>query len=57
MQLSESALLLRLYSLKYNVLVSCAFVTLEQFQPKNNAFLRNIRQEGIAVWHLSNKGC
>jgi DNA polymerase sigma len=35
--------------LKHNVVISCAFVTLEQFQQGNNAFFRNVRQEGIAV--------
>jgi uncharacterized protein len=35
--------------LEYNVLISCAFTTHEQFQHHNNAFFRNIRQEGLSV--------
>lgn len=35
--------------LKHNIVISCAFVTLEQFKQGNNAFFRNIHQEGIAV--------
>jgi len=32
-----------------NVLISCAFTTDEQFRHHNNAFFRNIRQEGLAI--------
>lgn len=35
--------------LEYNVLISCAFTTYEQFQHYNNAFFRNIRREGLPV--------
>jgi uncharacterized protein len=35
--------------LEYNVLISCAFATDEQFNHHNNAFFRNIRQEGLAI--------
>ena len=35
--------------LEYNVLISCAFTTYEQFHHHNNAFFRNIRQEGLAI--------
>ncbi|MDB9513044.1 hypothetical protein PN499_17780 [Kamptonema animale CS-326] len=35
--------------LEYNVLISCAFATDEQFHHYNNAFFRNIRQEGLAI--------
>jgi predicted nucleotidyltransferase len=35
--------------LEYNVLISCAFATYEQFHHHNNAFFRNIRQEGLAI--------
>lgn len=35
--------------LKHNVVISCAFVTPEQFQQGNNGFLRNVRREGITV--------
>ncbi len=35
--------------LEYNVLISCAFTTDEQFRHYNNAFFRNIRQEGLAI--------
>ena len=33
--------------LEYNVLISCAFATNEQYYHHNNAFFRNIRQEGL----------
>lgn len=35
--------------LEHNVVIGCAFVTLEQFQQVNSAFFRNVRREGIAV--------
>ncbi|KYC42398.1 nucleotidyltransferase [Scytonema hofmannii PCC 7110] len=35
--------------LKYNVLVTCAFVESERFQHENGGFFRNVRREGIAV--------
>lgn len=35
--------------LEHNVLISCAFTTYEQFNHHNNAFFRNIRQEGLAI--------
>jgi uncharacterized protein len=35
--------------LKYNTLVSCVFMSDEQFQRRNTPLLLNIRQEGIAV--------
>ncbi len=35
--------------LEHNVLISCAFATDEQFQYQNNAFFRNVRQEGLAI--------
>ena len=35
--------------LEYNVLISCAFATYEKFHHHNNAFFRNIRQEGLAI--------
>lgn len=35
--------------LEYNVLISCAFATYEQFHQHNNGFFRNIRQEGLAI--------
>ena len=35
--------------LEYNVLISCAFATSEQFQHRNSGFFRNIRAEGVAV--------
>lgn len=35
--------------LEHNVVISCAFVTLEQFQQANSAFFRNVRLEGISV--------
>ncbi len=35
--------------LEYNVLISCAFATDEQFHQDNNGFFRNIRQEGLAI--------
>ena len=35
--------------LEYNVLISCAFATDEQFHQHNNGFFRNIRQEGLAI--------
>jgi predicted nucleotidyltransferase len=35
--------------LEYNVLISCAFATNEQFQHHNSGFFRNVRAEGIAV--------
>ena len=35
--------------LEYNVLISCAFTTYDQFHHHNNAFFRNIRQEGLAI--------
>lgn len=35
--------------LKHNVVIGCAFVTREQFQQGDNAFFRNVQQEGIAV--------
>lgn len=35
--------------LEYNVLISCAFATWEQFQHHNTGFFRNIRTEGVAV--------
>ncbi len=35
--------------LEYNVLISCAFTTDEQLNHHNNAFFRNIHQEGLAI--------
>jgi predicted nucleotidyltransferase len=35
--------------LEYNVLISCAFATSEQFQHRNSGFFRNVRAEGVAV--------
>jgi len=35
--------------LEYNVLISCAFTTDQQFYHHNNAFFRNIRQEGLTI--------
>lgn len=35
--------------LEYNVLISCAFATREQFQQRNTGFFRNIRREGVAL--------
>lgn len=35
--------------LEHNVVIGCAFVTLEQFQQGNSAFFGNVRREGIAV--------
>lgn len=35
--------------LEYNVLISCAFTTDEQFHHHNNAFFRNIRREGLPI--------
>ncbi|HBB32262.1 MAG TPA: nucleotidyltransferase [Cyanobacteria bacterium UBA8803] len=35
--------------LEYNVLISCAFATREQFQQHNSGFFRNIRREGVAI--------
>jgi uncharacterized protein len=35
--------------LEYNVLISCAFTTNDQFHHHNNGFFRNIRQEGLAI--------
>lgn len=35
--------------LEHNVVISCAFVTLKQFQQRNSAFFRNVRLEGISV--------
>ncbi|NJK69672.1 MAG: nucleotidyltransferase domain-containing protein [Microcoleus sp. SU_5_3] len=35
--------------LEYNVLISCAFATNEQFHHHNNGFFRNIRREGLAI--------
>lgn len=35
--------------LEYNVLISCAFATDEQFSQHNNGFFRNIRLEGLAI--------
>lgn len=35
--------------LKYNVLISCAFVSRERFQQENGGFFRNVRREGMTV--------
>lgn len=35
--------------LEYNVLISCAFATSEQFQHRNSGFFRNVRAEGVVV--------
>ncbi len=35
--------------LEYNVLISCAFTTSDLLHNYNNAFFRNIRQEGLAI--------
>ncbi|MGK7954987.1 MAG: nucleotidyltransferase domain-containing protein [Crocosphaera sp.] len=35
--------------LEYNVLISCAFASSEQFQHRNSGFFRNVRAEGITV--------
>ncbi|NEQ40186.1 MAG: nucleotidyltransferase domain-containing protein [Okeania sp. SIO3I5] len=35
--------------LEYNVLISCAFATSEQFQHHNSRFFRNVRAEGITL--------
>lgn len=35
--------------LEYNVLISCAFATSDLLHHYNNAFFRNIRQEGLAI--------
>lgn len=35
--------------LEHNVVISCAFVTLEKFQQGNSAFFRNVHLEGISV--------
>jgi predicted nucleotidyltransferase len=35
--------------LKYNVLISCAFVSRERFQQEKGGFFRNVRREGVAV--------
>jgi uncharacterized protein len=35
--------------LKYNTLISCIFMSDEQFQRSNSPLLLNIRREGIAV--------
>ncbi|MEB3277695.1 MAG: nucleotidyltransferase domain-containing protein [Lyngbya sp.] len=36
-------------SLKYNVLISCNFVSENQYQNEQGGFFRNIRHEGIAL--------
>jgi uncharacterized protein len=35
--------------LNYNTLVSCVFMSSEQFQQSNTPLLLNVRQEGIAI--------
>jgi uncharacterized protein len=35
--------------LKYAVLISCAFVSIERFQHVNSPFFLNVRREGILV--------
>lgn len=35
--------------LEHNVVISCAFVTLEQFQQRNSAFFHNVCLDGICV--------
>lgn len=35
--------------LKYNVLVSCAFVGSDRFRQEEGGFFRNVRREGIVV--------
>ena len=35
--------------LEYNVVIACAFTTLEELQQRNSGFFRNVRREGIAV--------
>lgn len=35
--------------LEHNVVISCAFVTLEQLKQGNSAFFRNVHLEGICV--------
>ena len=35
--------------LKYDVLISCAFVSTERFQHVNSPFFLNVRREGIPV--------
>lgn len=41
--------------LEYDVVITCFFTTLEQFNTKNNAFFRNIRKEGIVLWWKNKK--
>ncbi len=36
-------------SLQQNIVISCAFVSLEQFQHENRSFFRNVRREGLPV--------
>jgi predicted nucleotidyltransferase len=35
--------------LEHNVVISYAFVTIQQFQQSNNAFFRNVQREGVFV--------
>ncbi|HIK09121.1 MAG TPA: nucleotidyltransferase domain-containing protein [Oscillatoriaceae cyanobacterium M33_DOE_052] len=35
--------------LEYNVLISCAFATLQKYQEYDSGFFRNIRREGVII--------
>lgn len=36
-------------SLQYDVVISCLFIDVDQYQTRNGPLLRNIRQEGITL--------